>query len=1737
LVVLKIDVFTRLMAFVLFFAAGEVMAQATFESAGDGDWDNNGSWSLVSGIDVDGVPDAGDNVTILTTHTIDLDNGTDAACFNLTMVGTAEIRITEANLTLTVNGTMTMNGTSRVEAGASGIRLLNLLGNFIIPTGQTATFDNVDITQAASQTFTVLGELISSSATGDKAVGNVLINSGGTSTGKWTFTSVETWDVQSLTMYDGPVGQSLIGGTSTGTINVLGNFSVVATTGGQRSRIGRCNLTVTGTTNVAGGVLFTVSALGDKRFNNTITITPTGTWDNEIVETPFINCSIVNNGTWPLASSGTPAYTVETTGSFTYTGSSTIYLHRLVITQATVANMAPLTLNGAPDQGLQVDNAATFINGNGGYLTLLSTLDNLISIGGGTGTIDVSAVANTVEYGLAGAQNVFPTTYHKLVCSNSGTKTQATGTVTVNSELDITGAAIYNVGTNTLGGAANLVMTGTSELRLAKTAVNLPELTGTSNSLASGTTINLTGNAAQTLKASSTYAYQNVSVSGTAGSAANLSNVTTILGNLSVTNAGTVSTIPAGGLTVAGTYSTNSTGTTFMTAGNLTVGSIVLAGSGTLNYSGRTITVNGNNGAWTNNGIGTLTTNASSLVQFTTGTGQQLGGSTATTFQHLTINNSNGVTLNTVNPTVSGTLTLTTGALMTGANRVIAPTVTRTSGFVEGNLQKPVSIGTGISVLYETGSGITYAPVTLVFASVSVAGTGFVAGTTAGDHPEILSSNIEPSFSVNRYYSLMSIGVTFTTLSAIFDFGSGDVDAGFSPAVDAGIKRYDGTGWTSTAIGTRTATSTQFINSAAANFPNNTSRDYQIGRVITIAGFFNRETGTRDWHLAATWINNRTGTISLVNGSNLVHGTGTEFTTQLVAGDQLVLQSAPGATPITILSITDDDDLVLNANYGGANTSGGYGRLKVPNSSADSVVVGNSNLADATTTIELTANATVHTLIINGAPTTGRTTSHNVTHTGTSQLTAGRVVVNQPSNAVGTVTDAWNINGGSAIVTGNVTIGSANNNANRIATVVLTTGSPTLTIGGDLFFNTATAIGAQVSSVLNVGSGRINLAGSITYSASQRGTLTMGAAGIFNFAGTTASQSIDLPSNNPASFVFSNIECNNTSTNGVQLIEDVGTANLTGNVRVLTGKLQMVNSGTPILTGTATRTLEIANGTTLEMLGNGSQVFPTGFTTYTLGNSSTVVYGQTGNMNLATATLSYGNLTFSGSPNYTFPNNTFTINGTLTIGNGTSTPDVRGTTATTLNVTGDVVIAANGALTATNIGTLTLQGNWTNNGTFTAGAGTTSVVFGGNGASQPQTIGGTTADSFFRLRLNTNDDTDIVRLSKNITVTNLLTLTRGGLELNGNQISITSNATTAITRASPGYIKSETTGTPHSRVRWTISTGTGSYVYPFGKTSAAADYVPFTLNVTGAGVGTGTFEVSTYATAGDNTPYPSGVTNVTSGLDNSGSQVTDRFWILTPAGFTTSPTSTLTFTTTSTEAAGIGGNLRAQRWTTGNVWESPLPSQSNPTSTSVSVPGVTTYSPWTLASHLTPLPIELLKFEARPANGAIDLSWETATEINNEYFDVERSRVGEEFTPIGRISGAGNSHSVHRYNFTDTYPLAGNAYYRLRQTDYDGKLSYSWVLRVETAASFTILAWPNPSDGRELNINWRDGEPGGTIAVRLWTQTGAQAFEGQFTLDENLNSRVSFDERLSVGLYVLEVQTTNGVQRLKVVVK
>lgn len=113
--------------------------------------------------------------------------------------------------------------------------------------------------------------------------------------------------------------------------------------------------------------------------------------------------------------------------------------------------------------------------------------------------------------------------------------------------------------------------------------------------------------------------------------------------------------------------------------------------------------------------------------------------------------------------------------------------------------------------------------------------------------------------------------------------------------------------------------------------------------------------------------------------------------------------------------------------------------------------------------------------------------------------------------------------------------------------------------------------------------------------------------------------------------------------------------------------------------------------------------------------------------------------------------------------------------------------------------------------------------------------------------------------------------------------------------------------------------------------------------------------------------------------------------------------------------------------------------------------------------YLTPLPVNLLSIMGSSENKTNILKWSTAQEVNNSYFDVERSTNSINFETIGKVKGTGNTSAQSNYSFTDNKPATGTNYYRLKQTDFDGKFQYSKIISLGKKQDIGLKIFPNPT--------------------------------------------------------------------------
>ena len=119
------------------------------------------------------------------------------------------------------------------------------------------------------------------------------------------------------------------------------------------------------------------------------------------------------------------------------------------------------------------------------------------------------------------------------------------------------------------------------------------------------------------------------------------------------------------------------------------------------------------------------------------------------------------------------------------------------------------------------------------------------------------------------------------------------------------------------------------------------------------------------------------------------------------------------------------------------------------------------------------------------------------------------------------------------------------------------------------------------------------------------------------------------------------------------------------------------------------------------------------------------------------------------------------------------------------------------------------------------------------------------------------------------------------------------------------------------------------------------------------------------------------------------------------------------------------------------------------------------------------VPVKLTYFKSQLSNDGILLVWETASEEQNEGFEIQRSNDGKNWEKIDFVIGSGTTIEINQYSYIDKQPLQGENYYRLKQIDWDGDFEYSNInsIRYLEASSYSdVTVFPNPSKGRDITI-------------------------------------------------------------------
>ena len=184
----------------------------------------------------------------------------------------------------------------------------------------------------------------------------------------------------------------------------------------------------------------------------------------------------------------------------------------------------------------------------------------------------------------------------------------------------------------------------------------------------------------------------------------------------------------------------------------------------------------------------------------------------------------------------------------------------------------------------------------------------------------------------------------------------------------------------------------------------------------------------------------------------------------------------------------------------------------------------------------------------------------------------------------------------------------------------------------------------------------------------------------------------------------------------------------------------------------------------------------------------------------------------------------------------------------------------------------------------------------------------------------------------------------------------------------------------------------------------------------------------------------------------------------------------------------------------------------------------------------TTFPVELLGFRAKAINGSVQLSWETASEQNSDYFGIERSLDGHMFEEIERVEAVGYSDELVSYKTADYQPLIGKSYYRLRQVDLDGSMTHSDIVEI-SINDWAFKVFPNPLEGKSTLHILGSGLPGEDGYLRIRNVLGQEILRESIHFSEGRLERDLQLESLIPGMYIIQLDIENGFESVSQLVQ
>ena len=495
---------------------------------------------------------------------------------------------------------------------------------------------------------------------------------------------------------------------------------------------------------------------------------------------------------------------------------------------------------------------------------------------------------------------------------------------------------------------------------------------------------------------------------------------------------------------------------------------------------------------------------------------------------------------------------------------------------------------------------------------------------------------------------------------------------------------------------------------------------------------------------------------------------------------------------------------------------------------------------------------------------------------------------------------------------------------------------------------------------------------------------------------------------------------------------------------------------------------------------------------------------------------------------YSYGGNTFQNEASI-INSGSGRIYLARNVADDFNSNANFILTGTGILYPTYNAASTFAGNIninTNKSMYFGATTNGRVVFDGTSAQSVNNLGSQQTITFRDLQ--TNNPNDEITLNTPITVSVELDLDQGNINTSDTTLLTMRDNSTVSSVSDDAYVRG-----PIEKI------GNDAFTFPVGDSSM---YRPISISAPSSS--SARFR-ATYNKENPWNYWSGGIGTRDATIDHISSK---EYWILNRTNTSNSVNVTLSWR--NPESGGVTNlsDLVVARWN-GTKWKDHGNGGTTGdvnAGTVVTAAPVTSFSPFTLASRTTenPLPVTWFDFEAVLNNNQVNLQWSTHTEINNDYFIVEKSQDGINFEYLDKINGAGNSNNIINYSTIDYTPYKGVNYYRIKQVDFDGKFSYSTIRTVNYNANnlsnkTSIKLYPNPAiSSNNVKIELQGFESDKEVLVVVQNILGEQMYSKIILLDDNGFALEGIDpnNRLSKGTYIIVASSDDNLLSKKLII-